>query len=275
LIFSTVVYAQAVGQVIRDGAEVRVYPSSAPDSIVIFEINRGDEVIVLDVVGDFYRVNIQNLRGVYIYRNHVRVTTTIGAPETNGVLVVATPDSQDILGVRDTGADLHVTGRYGDWYEVQLNGERGFVDGQLLDVPLSESLPDVRSAFRASGYLVEDIVAYAKTYLGVPYRFGSVDPARGFDCSGFVTVVMRRFGIYLQRTSASMAATNGFRVDRNALEPGDLVFFATGGGRRVSHVGIYIGDNQFIHSATIGGVIVSGMDEAYYRTRFVGANRVI
>ena len=119
------------------------------------------------------------------------------------------------------------------------------------------------------------MLAYAKSYIGTPYLFGSTNPARGFDCSGFVTVAMRQFGIYLQRSSASMAATNGTYVARNAIEPGDLVFFATGGGSRVSHVGIYVGDNQFIHSENRRGVTITSMNDAWWRPRFVRANRVL
>ena len=136
-------------------------------------------------------------------------------------------------------------------------------------VPLSSAPP------AQTGVLIDDLIAYAKSYIGVPYRFGSTDPSRGFDCSGFVTVVMRNFGIYLQRSSASMASTNGTYVPRGELQPGDLVFFATGGGGRVSHVGIYIGGNQFIHSASCVGVKISSMNDAYYRPRYVRANRVL
>jgi cell wall-associated NlpC family hydrolase len=84
---------------------------------------------------------------------------------------------------------------------------------------------------------------------------------------------MREFDIYLRRSSRDMAANNGFKVDRSELLPGDLVFFNTN-GRNISHVGIYIGDDKFIHSAS-RGVVISGMGETYWRSRFVRANRVM
>ncbi|MDQ0215915.1 hypothetical protein J2S13_002335 [Oikeobacillus pervagus] len=112
----------------------------------------------------------------------------------------------------------------------------------------------------------------AKKYVGVPYRWGGTTP-RGFDCSGYITTVYREVGVSLPRTSNSMYRT-GSAVSKNNLQVGDLVFFNTS-GRGVSHVGIYVGSNQFMHASTSRGVIVSNLSESYYRTRYVGAKRVL
>ena len=213
--------------------------------------------------------------------DHVRVRTYPCLESTTNILFQV-----------NRGQAVEILGVSGDFYRVNVQGYsnvyifREFISivqpqeyrselyytlylPYLPDVPLSAAPP------AQTGVLIDDLIAYAKSYIGVPYRFGSTDPSRGFDCSGFVTVVMRNFGISLQRSSASMAATNGTYVPRNQLQPGDLVFFATGGGGRVSHVGIYIGGNQFIHSASCVGVKISSMDQTYYRNRYVRANRVL
>jgi hypothetical protein len=119
--------------------------------------------------------------------------------------------------------------------------------------------------------LREQIVMTAGRYIGVPYRWGGESPRTGFDCSGLTMVVYRLNGLDLPRSSRQQWKT-GKRVDRSRLQKGDLVFFATRGGNRVSHVGIYTGENKFLHAPGRGRRIrTSSLSSKYYRTRFVGA----
>jgi len=279
ILFTATAYGQAQGQIAGDNVRVRETPSLESDTNIIFQTSRGEAVEIVDIVGQFYRVNVRDAQGAYIFREFVNVNETVGMLKFDNIPILAAAGAWDeIISTYDTGDAFDVTGRYGsDWYQIRYNGQVGFVERHVLDVSFSNSLVIIRPArgSTANGDMIDELVAYAKSYLGTPYRFGSMDASRGFDCSGFVSVVMRRFDIALQRSSASMAATNGTFVERNALMPGDLVFFATGARGRVSHVGIYIGDDRFIHSATRGGVIISGMGETYYRTRYLRANRVI
>lgn len=107
--------------------------------------------------------------------------------------------------------------------------------------------------------LGEDIAAYAQEFLGSEYRYGGKDPETGFDCSGLVYYVYGNFGIPLNRTAADMAK-NGERVPREELQPGDILLFRRGGW--IGHAGIYIGDEQYIHSMDVGiGVVISPMEE--------------
>ena len=119
-----------------------------------------------------------------------------------------------------------------------------------------------------------DIVSEAQRHLGTPYRWGGTSLG-GFDCSGFTTYVYRQFNVGLPRTAGGQASY-GTPVSRNALVPGDLVFF-TCGSNSINHVGIYCGNNQFIHSSSpsSGGVIMSSLNERYYSTRYAGARRVL
>ncbi len=127
---------------------------------------------------------------------------------------------------------------------------------------------------------VQEILDYAQSFRGVPYRYGKMSPS-GFDCSGFTSYVFKRFGINLHRTSRAQI-NNGERVSRDELQPGDLVFFngRRASGRRIGHVGIVLQVNddntfKFIHAATRTGITVSNSTESYYRKRYVGACRVI
>ena len=109
-------------------------------------------------------------------------------------------------------------------------------------------------------------------WLGVPYRYAGTT-LKGVDCSAFVRCVMRdAFGIDAQGNSGTLYAQS-LRVRKKNLEQGDLVFFKTR-NRRVSHVGIYLGDNKFAHSSRSNGVIVSDMDNVYYKTRYAGGGRL-
>lgn len=275
LLFAASVYGQVQGQLTGNHVRVREYPSLETNNNILFQVNRGQAVEVIDIAGDFYRVNVKDSRDVYIFRDYVGITETIGIPSQSGIPILAAPDSYyNILDIHNNGDNLIVTGRYGNWYQIRSGNDRGFVEGHLLNVSFGDSLPTVRPprTGQTGGTFIDELIEYAKGYLGVPYRWGGTD-ARGFDCSGFVTTVMRRFDIGVHRTASGQAANNGFRIDRSELVPGDLVFFNTN-GRSISHVGIYIGDNQFIHSAA-NGVVITGMNENYWRTRFVQANRLL
>jgi cell wall-associated NlpC family hydrolase len=119
-----------------------------------------------------------------------------------------------------------------------------------------------------------DVVVGALNMIGVRYRWGGNTPDSGLDCSGFVRYVFQdTLGLSLPRRAAEMSRV-GEKVSLSNLKPGDLVFFNTM-RRTVSHVGIYIGDNKFVHSPSTGSTIrVDDLDDGYWEKRFTGARRV-
>lgn len=114
----------------------------------------------------------------------------------------------------------------------------------------------------------------ALDYLGIKYKFGGNAPSSGFDCSGLVNYVAEKsLGLKLPRRSAEIARL-GQSVKQNELQKGDLVFFNTS-GKRNSHVGIYLGDNQFVHAPSSGSVVrVEDMTINYWKQRYNGARRL-
>jgi hypothetical protein len=119
--------------------------------------------------------------------------------------------------------------------------------------------------------LSQEIVRIARTFIGVPYRFGGTSAARGFDCSGFAMTVYRLSGLRLPRASKDQWLA-GHPVTADRLSKGDLVFFAIYGGKRISHVGIYIGRGRFIHAPSRGKKIcISSLSNPYFTTRYMGA----
>jgi peptidoglycan endopeptidase LytE len=117
------------------------------------------------------------------------------------------------------------------------------------------------------------ILNEAKKYLGTPYVNGGASPA-GFDCSGFVYYVLKTLGFSPYRTPADQYK-HGYFVDKSSLQPGDIVFFANTYGSGISHVGIYAGNGQFIHSPNSRSVVsYSDLTSGYWANHYYGARRV-
>ncbi|MDZ5432052.1 NlpC/P60 family protein [Pseudomonas fluorescens] len=126
--------------------------------------------------------------------------------------------------------------------------------------------------------LADSILERGMSLIGTRYRFGGTSEA-GFDCSGFIGYLFREeAGMNLPRSTREMINVDAPLVSRNKLEPGDLLFFATNGRRgRVSHAGIYLGDNQFIHSSSrkSGGVRIDSLGDSYWSKTFIEAKRAL
>ncbi len=126
---------------------------------------------------------------------------------------------------------------------------------------------------RAPSDSASRVVNYALSLQGAPYVYGKASPEEGFDCSGFVWHVYHRHGFPIPRTTDQMARALP-KIEKDQRLPGDLVFFRTS-GKPFSHVGIYLGHDDFIHapSSRTGRVMVSGLDQPYWRKRFIGVRR--
>jgi cell wall-associated NlpC family hydrolase len=148
-----------------------------------------------------------------------------------------------------------------------VGGPAWSADGHETPSALDEVFE--RFANRAS-----DLVMQAMGFLGINYRYGGNTPESGLDCSGFVRLVFKEaWGSNLPRTSAELSRV-GKPIAAKDLQPGDLVFYNTL-KRSFSHVGIYLGDNKFIHSPSAGGKVrVESMTMDYWRKRFNGARRL-
>ena len=140
----------------------------------------------------------------------------------------------------------------------------------IAEPPVQET-PSLISRATASMQAATDD---AMSLIGVRYKRGGTSPETGFDCSGFVQHVFREgMGLILPRTSREISK-EGLAVKKTELQPGDLVFFNTM-RRTFSHVGIYLGEGQFIHSPRSGGKVrIEDMRESYWAKRYEGARRV-
>lgn len=145
----------------------------------------------------------------------------------------------------------------------------GFLFATSLLITSCSSTSSIR---KTGDTRIDAILETAQSLIGTPYCAQGATPDC-FDCSGFVAYCFQAANVYVARTSTDLFAS-GNKVVLEAIHPGDLVFFNTF-GKGVSHVGIYIGDNAFIHSSTSHGVMISNMNDMYWKPRYVGSRRII
>ena len=193
-----------------------------------------------------------------------------GAMAARQITVYAAPsDSAASLRTLRQGkvARLNDVTEDGSWYQITFSGTTGYVraDGcQAVQYSDYAGTSAVKSAR-------EDLIDYAKSFLGTRYVWGGASPS-GFDCSGFTMYVYAHFG-YRMSHGASDQLYAFTRVSTAERLAGDLVFFSYGGGD-ISHVGIYLGGGAFIHATSNGGVKISYFD-GYYSSTYVGAVRIL
>ncbi|MBD8500488.1 C40 family peptidase [Paenibacillus arenosi] len=141
---------------------------------------------------------------------------------------------------------------------------------KLITAALATSL--LLSFGAGSAFAATSMDSAIDKVIGVDYKYGGTTTS-GFDCSGFTSYIFNKLGLDLSRTSGSQFE-EGTKVSKDDLRPGDLVFFNTS-GKGVSHVGIFVGDGKFAHSATNKGVTIDKLSMNYYEERYLGARRVM
>jgi peptidoglycan DL-endopeptidase LytE len=207
-------------------------------------------------------------------------TVTDTNSSNNQTLPEASTDTPELIYTVSAGETLY---RIALRYNVSLESIRSANNlssdaisaGQQIKIPVfnTAASPSSLGSSSSSSSLLT-VREVSQRYLGVTYRYGGTNPSAGLDCSGFVQIVFAEMGLKLPRTSA-LQFQAGIEVAREDLTEGDLVFFDTI-GRGVSHVGIYLGDDQFIHAASNPGkVTISSLSEKYWQPKYLGARRVL
>ncbi len=205
--------------------------------------------------------------------------------------------SSNVITTLTQNTQVKAVGEEGDWYKVEVNGKSGYILKSLLstnkvEVTSRSSTADRQTtdnsnnkkqtnnnnkeqeATTTNSSKGEEIVAYAKQFLGRKYVYGGSGP-NTFDCSGFTMYVYKHFG-YSMGHSAVTQAGLGKYVSKGNLQPGDLVIFNDSANRSIGHVGIYVGGGQFIHASSGSGkIIISSLSGSYYNTRYVTGRRII
>ena len=270
---SQVAYADSVEYI-----NFRKGPSTSYASLG--QLNKGDKVEYISVSGSWTKVKYNGQTG-YVYSQYVSQVNSEAKTEVKYVNCSAlnvrsgAGTSYSIITTITKDTKVEVISTSNGWSKIKVGTTTGYVSSKYLSETKdsSNSSSDNTSNSTTSA---SKVVSYAKSFLGKPYVWGAQGPS-SFDCSGFTYYVFKNSAnITLPRTSKDQS-TYGTTISKKNLKVGDLVFFDTSGSNsgNVSHVGIYIGSNQFIHASSSKGKVVISDFNNYYTNAFVKAKRVL
>lgn len=259
-----------------------VYLNPNSNSSIIAQIKEGTTVLINSKEGNFYKILFNDTFG-YIEQNYLQKTKSeelnlnqfqsfFKVTDANGAYLKADKsENSNTLSFIPTDTYLKLILKEDFWLKVEYMGKTGYINSSL-----GYFTTEKENNFTNTTDKGQKVVDFAKQFLGNPYIYGSTDLQKGTDCSGFTYSVFANFGININRISKDQYL-NGIFIEKSDLQKGDLVFFNTGENTPISHVGIFIGDNQYIHCTdTKGlGVIISRMDSDYAIKTYFGARRVL
>jgi len=259
-----------------NGSGVRVRSGPSTSDSVLTHTNTGDIVVIIERTNsEWHKVNFHGTEG-YISvpfldnRREAANFNKRGSVTGSNVNMRARPNtSSSILSSHHQGTVMSIIGINEGWYKVEHGGHTGYIRSDLMAPVAGGTQTSAPTPSRG-----QQIADYATGFVGHRYVWGGTSPS-GFDCSGLVTYVMRNFGISVTRYSAGQFRDNGRRVEKSEMQPGDLVFFKRRGSSTVNHVGIYIGNDRFVHAqSSRTGVVISSMNTASNIRTFAGAKRL-
>ena len=266
--------AQPRAAVIDGTGYVNLRVDASTESTILTTLDEGTELTVLSVEDEWCYVTWEDQTG-YVNANYVYVDGILMADPrgivTGSCVNVRSQPSTDssILTKVYAGSTVELLFQEDGWYAMNCDGVLGYISADYVR-PYN---PAAASAVGA------EAVEIAMQYLGVPYVYGGASSS-GFDCSGFTMYVFSQLGYSLPHSATSQWESVGEYVERSDLQPGDLVLFcdpSRSNGKACSHVGIYIGNDEFVHAASGSSgqyIRISSLSEDYYDGYYKGAKRI-
>ena len=271
---------------VKCSSSVNLRSEANTSSSILAELKNGTAVTVVSTANGWCKVTCSGKTG-YIKQDYVSTTGSASnntSASTGTAAVVkcsstvnfrsSASTSSTILGELKNGTAVTVLSTSNGWSKVSYAGKAGYISADYLVTASSGTAisPSNTAASVSISAKRQSVLNYAAQFLGVPYVYGGSTPS-GFDCSGFTSYVFKNtVGSIPRVAQAQYDATS--RVSRDDLLPGDLVFFGSSTSS-ISHVGIYVGSNQFIHAPSTGDVVKYSSLTGSYATRYQGAGRVI
>jgi len=277
------VFADAIVKV--TGANVNIRSAASASSDVVNTVDTGLTLSVSSLKDGWFKLANSDGSEEYITTEYVKLTQADGVVNSAGVNIRKAPSANaEVVSTVNKDQKLAVTADVGEWYEVKNNDSFAYVHKDYISGDMLKYLPSKKVAVKVTPVDTNDtnskgqeVVNFAKKYLGLNYVWGGTSLSSGVDCSGFMYCVYKNFGITLNRVSRDQI-NNGTRVyDKADLQPGDLIFFNTGGNSTISHVGMYMGNGQYIHATNNSKncVQISSLNSSYAERTYVGACRVL
>ena len=283
---NTVTSTTGTAGTVKCSSSVNLRSEANTSSSILAELKNGTAVTVVSTTNGWCKVTCSGKTG-YIKQDYVSTTGSASnnpSASTGTAAVVkcsstvnfrsAASTSSTVLGELKNGTAVTVLSTSNGWSKVSYAGTTGYISADYLVTASSGTAinPSNTAASVSISAKRQSVLNYAAQFLGVPYVYGGSTPS-GFDCSGFTSYVFENTVGSLPRVAqAQYDATT--RVSRDDLLPGDLVFFGSSTSS-ISHVGIYVGSNQFIHAPNTGDVVKYSSLTGSYATRYQGAGRVI
>ena len=283
---NTVTSTTGTAGTVKCSSSVNLRSAANTSSSILAELKNGTAVTVVSTANGWCKVTYSGKTG-YIKQDYVSTTGSASnntSASTGTAAVVkcsstvnfrsAASTSSTILGELKNGTAVTVLSTSNGWSKVSYAGKAGYISADYLVTASSGTAitPSNNAASVSISAKRQSVLNYAAQFLGVPYVYGGSTPS-GFDCSGFTSYVFKNtVGSIPRVAQAQYDATT--RVSRDDLLPGDLVFFGSSTSS-ISHVGIYVGSNQFIHAPSTGDVVKYSSLTGSYATRYQGAGRVI
>lgn len=280
------------GGTVKTASAVNFRQEPTTSSSVLDKLYNETRVAILDDTGDgWYKIAYNGKQGymssAYVETQPIMNIECGGAQVTTAVLNLRSgPGTENsIVAKLYEGTVCKIIGINNAWFKVQVNGFTGYISPDYVKiVPYNgstggKSTGTVKTgssvAVQASSDTRQNVIDYAATLLGCKYVYGGTTTS-GFDCSGFTRYVFANYGISLSHSSATQY-TETTHIKKSELKAGDLVFFSQSkGGSKIGHVGIYVGNSQFIHAASPGkGVRYDNIDDSYYSSHYVASGRVL
>lgn len=268
------------GTVTADALNVRSGPSTSYS--ITTKLYKGDKVEILETSNGWHKIKASNGKIGWVSGDYIKVSSGSTSQTSYKATVTATSlnvrsgagTSYSIISKVHKGDTVNIVGSSNGWYKIELSsGKTGWVSSDYVSIGSSSGSSNGSSS--ATTNKAQAIVDLATKQIGKPYVWGAEGPST-FDCSGLTYYVFKNaVGISLPRTSTEQSKT-GTTVSKSNLQPGDLIFSSTNGTGNVSHVGIYIGNNEMIHAPKPGDVVKkTKINNSYWENAYLWAKRYI